>query len=79
MSFSAKQIAAMLEEYESEHHTGMQVAQVAEEIYQYTSGYSYLVSVICKYLDEEVPELEGFENPADVWTAGVSQRRSKSC
>lgn len=70
MSFSAKQIAAMLEEYESEHHTGMQVAQVAEEIYQYTSGYSYLVSVICKYLDEEVPELEGFENPADVWTAG---------
>ena len=70
MSFSAKQIAAMLEEYESEHHTGMQVAQVAEEIYQYTSGYPYLVSVICKYLDEEVPELEGFENPADVWTAG---------
>ncbi len=48
----------------------MQVAQVAEEIYQYTSGYPYLVSVICKYLDEEVPELEGFENPADVWTAG---------
>jgi hypothetical protein len=70
MSFPAKQIAAMLEEYESEHHTGMQVAQVAEEIYQYTSGYPYLVSVICKYLDEEVPELEGFENPADVWTAG---------
>ncbi len=70
MSFAAKQIAAMLEEYESEHHTGMQVAQVAEEIYQYTSGYPYLVSVICKYLDEEVPELEGFENPADVWTAG---------
>ena len=70
MSFSAKQIAAMLEEYESERHTGMQVAQVAEEIYQYTSGYPYLVSVICKYLDEEVPELEGFENPADVWTAG---------
>ena len=68
MSFSAQQIAAMLEEYESEHQTGMNVEEVAEQIYQYTSGYPYLVSAICKYLDEEIPEQKGFDNSADVWT-----------
>lgn len=47
-SFSSEQIASMLEEYEQDHQTGMEVLKVAEEIYQYTSGYPYLVSVICK-------------------------------
>lgn len=36
----------MLEECETDHHTKMNIAAVAEEIYQYTSGYSYLVSTI---------------------------------
>ena len=56
MSFSAVQIADMLKEYESDHHTGMDVPMTAEEIYQYTSGYPYLVSAICKILDETLPE-----------------------
>lgn len=68
MSFSSDQIAAMLAEYEEDHQTGMQIAEVAEEIYQYTSGYPYLVSVICKYLDEDVPDKKGFECMSDVWT-----------
>lgn len=53
MSFSAAQTAVMLAEYEKEHQTGMDVETVAREIDQYTSGYPYLVSSICKYLDEE--------------------------
>ena len=37
MSFSVDQIEAMLTEYESDHHTGMDRKAVANEIYQYTS------------------------------------------
>ena len=74
MSFSATQIAGMLEEYEQDHNTGMDINKIAEEIYQYTSGYPYLVSAICKYLDEDLPEEEGFENPACAWSSeGIAQ------
>lgn len=62
MSFSAEQIAVMLDEYEEEKHVGMDVREVSEEIYRYTSGYPYLVSAICKILDEELPGKEGFLN-----------------
>ena len=44
MSFNVSQITNMLGEYEKEHHTGMDILQMAEEIYQYTAGYPVLVS-----------------------------------
>ncbi len=56
MCFSADQIGEMLSEYEADHHTGMNVKETAREIYQYTSGYPYLVSAVCKILDEELAE-----------------------
>ncbi len=68
MSFTAVQIASMLEEYEQDNHTGMNVEEMARCIYDYTSGYPYLVSAICKFLDEEIPELAGFEDMGTVWT-----------
>ncbi len=68
MSFSAAQIAVMLEEYETDNQTGMNAQEMAEELFAYTSGYPYLVSAICKYLDEEVPDKEDFENSDAVWT-----------
>ncbi len=74
MSFSAEQISAMLQEYEEDHRTGMDVEAMGLCIYQYTSGYPYLVSAICKFLDEDIPENQRFENAADVWTqAGVGE------
>lgn len=74
MNFSAEQIARMLQEYEADNHIGMDIQLVAQEIYQYTSGYPYLVSAICKLLDEEVPDRKGFEDLADVWTKeGVAE------
>lgn len=74
MGFSASQIAAMLEEYETDNHTGMDIQVVAEEIYQYTSGYPYLVSAICKQLDEKILGTDGFETMQQVWTrAGVAR------
>ena len=54
MSFSAGQIAEMLTAYETDHHTGMDVSAVADEIEQYTSGYPYLVSAVCKMMDEKL-------------------------
>lgn len=52
MSFHQSDIGQMLEEYESEHRTGMNIAEIADGIYEYTSGYPYLVSKICKLIDE---------------------------
>ena len=47
MSFSAKDIETMLVEYENDHHTGMNISEIAQEIRSYTNGYPYLVSRIC--------------------------------
>ncbi|MCM1123049.1 MAG: ATP-binding protein [Eubacterium sp.] len=68
MAFSQKQIATMLQEYESDHHTGQNMAEVAEEIYQYTAGYPYLVSVLCKLMDEKLPMQTIFAEHMEVWT-----------
>ena len=71
MHFSAEEIAGMLEEYEADHRTGMDVMAVAEEIFEYTSGYPYLVSAICKILDEDN---SSFAGSMVVWSKeGVSE------
>jgi len=53
MSFSAPEIATMLRDYEDDHHTGMDVTALSEEIRRFTSGYPFLVSRICQYIDEK--------------------------
>lgn len=68
MSFSTSQIADMLEEYESDYHTGMNIQSIASEIYEYTSGYPVLVSSICKYIDEELPENKNFGTLSKAWS-----------
>ena len=67
MSFSAAQIADMLGGYEADNHTGMDVAEVAEEIFEYTSGYPYLVSAICKIMDEKLLCADTFVNGNNLW------------
>ena len=67
MNFSVKQIAMMLDEYETDYQIGMNTVTIAEEIYQYTSGYPYLVSAICKIMDEKLPRDEIFAEPRFVW------------
>lgn len=74
MNFSARQIADMLNEYEEDKHTGMNVKEVSEEIYQYTSGYPYLVSAVCKILDEKLPHSGILAECLNVWTReGISE------
>lgn len=54
MTFHPEEIARMLEDYEADVHTGMDIKAISEEIYRYTSGYPVLVSYICKYIDERL-------------------------
>lgn len=54
MTFHPEEIAQMLSDYETDVHTGMDIWNVSEEIYLYTSGYPVLVSYICKLIDERL-------------------------
>lgn len=85
MSLSSAGIAGMLAEYEQDHHTGMDIRMVANEIHDYTGGYPFLVSRICQILDTALvgekrtpdtePEGTGrFSTLADAWTReGISE------
>ena len=68
MSFSAEQIAVMLSEYEADHAVGMDVKEMAEKIYSCTSGYPYLVSAICKLMDEKLPEVFPEADGRRIWS-----------
>ena len=54
MSFSVKEIETMLVEYENDHHKGMSISEIAQEIRFYTNGYPYLVSRICWLIETEL-------------------------
>ena len=68
MSLSVKEISSMLQEYEQDNQTGMDLFLIAQIIYDYTSGYPYLVSCLCKIMDEEILGKEYFSTPQKVWT-----------
>lgn len=53
MTFHPEEIAQMLGDYENDVHTGMDIKAISKEIYKYTTGYPFLVSYICKKIDEE--------------------------
>lgn len=66
MSLSESGIQGMLDEYEADHHTGMDTAAIAKQIRAYTNGYPFLVSRICQLLDKgRIPD---FGNLPDAWT-----------
>ena len=52
MSFHPADILTMLEEYEADHRTGMDLRKMSEELYLYTGGYPFLVSCLCKKMEE---------------------------
>lgn len=54
MSFSIVEIMSMLEAYEADHQTDMDIEVIATEIHSFTNGYPVLVSIICRYIDEEL-------------------------
>ena len=73
MSLSETGIHGMLNEYETDHKTGMKTDEIAKEIYDYTEGYPYLVSRICQMIDTQIAG-ERFHTLSEAWTiAGVSE------
>ena len=73
LSFSKDQIASMLQDYENDSNAGMDIKTVADEIYQYTSGYPFLVSAICKRLDERFARY-GTDKTVKIWAkSGVAE------
>ena len=65
MSFNPLEIGTMLGEYEADHSTGMDIPTVADEIHAFTNGYPFLVSRICKHIDEKLDK---------DWTPGGVQK-----
>jgi hypothetical protein len=48
------EIASMLEEYAGDRQVKIDIPFFKENIYYYTSGYPFLVSYLCKIIDEEI-------------------------
>lgn len=65
MSLSEKGIKGMLDEYEADHHTGMDTEIIAKSIREYTNGYPFLVSRICQLIDENVSKTMSL---SEAWT-----------
>lgn len=57
MRLSVPEICSMLREYRAEKGISLEAEGMAEEIYRYTGGYPFLVSLICLWLDERLPEI----------------------
>ncbi len=68
MSFSVKDITSMLAEYEKDHHTGMDTGEMAGLLYEYTSGYPFLVSRLCQIMDEKIAGLGDYPDKRSAWT-----------
>ncbi|WP_461205069.1 AAA-like domain-containing protein [Clostridium sp. DL1XJH146] len=54
MSFSAEEIKTMLDEYVEDKEVKMDKDYFSEKLYYYTSGYPFLVSKLCKIIDEKI-------------------------
>jgi hypothetical protein len=59
ISFSALEIQSMLNDYASERQAVMDIPRMAEKLFYFTSGYPFLVSLLCKILDEKIIPAKG--------------------
>ena len=58
-AFSPKEIKPMLDDYAKEHNFSMDTVKLSEKLYYYTSGHPFLISLMCKTIDEKLLK----ENP----------------
>ncbi len=54
LSFNPDEIAAMLRDYSRDKGIQPDIPAIAERLHYYTSGYPYLVSKLCKFIDEQI-------------------------
>lgn len=56
MGFDIDEISSLLAAYSRDKNVEIDIPEIAEKIYYYTSGYPFLVSYTCKILDEKILE-----------------------
>ncbi|MCP4112891.1 MAG: AAA family ATPase [Desulfobacteraceae bacterium] len=54
LSFAPHEIETMLHDYTRDKDIQPDIPAIAEKLYYYTSGYPYLVSKLCKFIDEKI-------------------------
>ncbi len=54
LSFSATEIESMVQDYSQDHQIQPDIPAIAKQLHYYTSGYPYLVSKLCKFIDEKI-------------------------
>ncbi|MCP4107575.1 MAG: AAA family ATPase [Desulfobacteraceae bacterium] len=54
LCFNPDEIGTMLKEYSLDKGIHPDIPAIAERLYYYTSGYPYLVSKLCKFIDEQI-------------------------
>ncbi len=71
LSFSPREIGTMLQDYSRKKDIRPDIPVIAGQLYYYTSGYPYLVSKLCQFIDEEIMPRREEQNwfVADVETA----------
>jgi AAA-like domain/PD-(D/E)XK nuclease superfamily len=60
MNLLIPEIVPMLEEYKQDRGVEMDTQAIAEQLFYYTSGYPFLVSKLCKILDEDVKKYDSW-------------------
>lgn len=56
------------------NYTGMDIQKMADRIFEYTSGYPYLVSAVCKTIDEKLTGSDEFPDKSPHGLPMVSTR-----
>ncbi|MEK8020834.1 MAG: hypothetical protein VSS75_028525 [Candidatus Parabeggiatoa sp.] len=54
LSFAADEIETMLHDYRIDKQIQLDRTAIATRLYYYSAGYPYLVSKLCKFIDEEI-------------------------
>ncbi len=54
LGFSPQEIATMLIDYSEKHQVDLDTAFFSQRLFYYTSGYPFLVSYLCKIIDEKI-------------------------
>jgi len=62
LSLNSKEIASMLQVYCQEKSIAMNIDEIAAKLHYYTSGYPFLVSYLCKIIDEKIIPLRNNHN-----------------
>lgn len=70
MDFMRADIEGMLYSYEEDYRIGMDVSAMAKLLYEYTSGYPFLVSRLCKLMDEKIAGTESYVDKKAAWSKG---------